>query len=445
MEAEMVPEKSNVFPRKLNVDLPRAEKAEGVYIVDDRGRKYLDASGGAVVANLGQGREEIARAVYDQLMSFYYAHPTMFSSSSVETLASKLAMHSAGDLGRFYFLSSGSEAVEASIKMARQAQLALGKPQKHRLIARWKSYHGLTLGALSAMGRTSFRVPYAPMLPEVEHIAPPYCYRCFYELEYPGCGLRCARALEDAILSVGPEIVSAFLGETVSGATIAGVVPPPGYWSLIRSICDRYGVLLILDEVMCGMGRTGTWFAYQDFDVKPDMVTLGKGLSGGSLPLSAVGVKAELYDAVAASGGFVHGGTFSHHPVTAAAGVAAVDILEREELVERAASMGKILGRLLSERLGQNRHVGDIRGKGLLWGVEIVADRDSKRPYPRSEKTVERLWRGLFERGVIVYSSIGLAGYDGDALIVSPPFVIKERELVEIVEKLGSVIESVLG
>ncbi len=441
----MVPEQNNVFPRKIGAALPHAKRAEGAYIVDDRGRRYLDASGGAVVANLGQGREEIARAVYDQLMSCYYAHPTMFTSSSVEKLAGRLAAHSGGDLSRFYFLSSGSEAVETSIKMARQVNLALGRPQKHRLISRWKSYHGLTLGALSAMGRTAFRVPYAPMLTEVEHIAPPYCYRCFYELKYPECRLRCARALEDVIVSLGPDIVSAFLGETVSGATIAGVVPPTGYWPLIRSICDRYDVLLILDEVMCGMGRTGSWFAYQDFDVKPDIVTLGKGLSGGSLPLSAAGVKGALYDAVAASGGFVHGGTFSHHPVTAAAGVAAVGILEREQLVERAAQMGKLLGELLLERLGQNKHVGDIRGKGLLWGVEIVSDRESKEPYPRKEKTVERLWRALFENGVIVYSASGLAGPDGDALIVAPPFIIQENELTEIVEKLSSAIESVLG
>jgi hypothetical protein len=445
MEAGMVREKSHVFPRKLDVVLPRAEKAEGVYIVDERGRRYLDASGGAVVANLGQGREEIGRAVYEQLMACYYAHPTMFTSSPVQTLAARLAEHSGGDLGRFYFHSSGSEAVETGIKMARQVQLALGRPQKHRLIARWKSYHGLTLGALSAMGRTAFRAPYAPMLPEVEHIAPPYCYRCFYELEYPGCGLRCARALEDTIVSLGPEIVSAFLAETVSGGTLAGAVPPPGYWPLIRSICDRYDVLLVLDEVMCGMGRTGRWFAYQDFDVKPDMVALGKGLSGGSLPLSATGVREGLYDALAASGGFVHGGTFTHHPVTAAAGVAAVTILERERLVERAAKMGDVLGRLLSERLGQNRHVGDIRGKGLLWGVEIVADRESRRPYPRREKVVERVWRALFENGVIVYSASGLAGVDGDALIVAPAFIIKEKELDEIVAKLGSAIDSVLG
>jgi hypothetical protein len=445
MEAAMVSGKSNVFPRKMGVELPRVERAEGVYIVDDRGRRYLDASGGAVVANLGQGRKEIAQAVYDQLMSCHYAHPTMFNSSPVENLAERLAVHAEGELERFYFLSSGSEAVEASIKMARQVQLVLGRPQKHRLISRWKSYHGLTLGALSAMGRTAFRVPYAPMLAEVEHIAPPYCYRCFYELEYPACGLRCARALEDVILNLGPDIVSAFLAETVSGATIAGVVPPPGYWSLIRRICDRYDVLLILDEVMCGMGRTGVWFAYQDFDVKPDIITLGKGLSGGSLPLSAVGVKGELYDAMAASGGFVHGGTFSHHPVTSSAGVAAVDILEREKLVEHAGKMGKVLGNLLSERLGKNEHVGDIRGKGLLWGVEIVADRKSKLPFPRNEKTVERLWRSLFENGVIVYSASGLAGYDGDALIVAPPFIIRENELIEIVEKLGLAIEGVLG
>ncbi len=434
----------NLFPRSLG-QLPKAVRAEGVWVFDDQGRRYLDASGGAVVVNLGHGRPEVVQAMCEQLGKGYYFHPTMFTSQPAEELAGALARHAPPGLKRFYFLSGGGEAVEAAIKLARQIHLAHGQGQRHKLIARWKSYHGLSLGALAATGRTSFRAPFAPLLPETLHIPAPYCLRCAFGLSQPECGLRCALALEETILSEGPDTISAFLAETVSGATIAGVPPPPGYWPLVREICDRYGVLLIHDEVLCGMGRTGKWFASQHYDTWPDIMVLGKGLSGGAVALSAVATSEEHFQAVQNAGGFVHGGTFSHHPVACAAGVAAVGVLEKENLVERAARVGAELGRSLAERLAGLEHVGEVRGLGMLWGVELVADKQRLAPYPRDQKVAERLARHLMTQGVIVYKSTGLAGMDGDALVIAPPFVITRPQIDSVVETVGRAIEVVLG
>ena len=272
--------KGHVFPRRLEPPLPMAFKADGVWIEDHLGRRYLDATGGAVVVNVGHGREAIARAVYDQIRTCDYVHPTMMTTPAVEKLAAALSGHAPEGIERFYFLSGGGEANEAAIKLARQIHLASGRPEKFRLVSRWQSYHGLTLGALSAMGRTSFRVPFAPLLTDAVHIPPPYCLRCTFGLSYPGCALRCATALEDAIQNLGPETVSAFMAETVSGGSLAAYPPPEGYLTAVRDICSRYDVLLILDEVLCGMGRTGQWFACQHEGVSPDLVTLGKGLAG---------------------------------------------------------------------------------------------------------------------------------------------------------------------
>jgi len=435
----------NVFWRKLKGDLPQAAKAEGVWLIDEKGKRYLDASGGAVVVNVGHGRQEIAQAVYEQMQKCYYAHPTMFGSQVVEDLAGALARHAPAGMERFYFLSGGGEAVETAIKLARQIHLTMGRPQKIRLISRWKSYHGLTLGALAAAGRTGFRTPFIPLLPEVVHIAPPYCLRCFYGLKYPGCGVRCALALEDVIQNLGAEVVSAFLGETISGATLAAYPPPPEYWPLIREICDRYEVLMIQDEVMVGMGRTGRWFASQHYQAVPDMITMGKGITSGSLALSAVGVQIRHFEAVRAGAGFTHGGTFTHHPVAAAAGLAVVGILEREKLVERAAALGERLGQSLKERLKNSPYVGDVRGKGMIWGVELVADKKTLKPFARKEQAAERVWQELFDNGVIVYRGVGLAGIDGDAFLVAPPFIITEKEIDLAVEKIGQAIERVLG
>lgn len=420
----------NVFPRVLNKELPFAEKAKGVWIEDTEGKRYLDASGGAIVVNIGHGRKEIAKAVHDQMLKYHYIHPTMINAPVVEELANALSRHTPEGINRFYFLSSGSEAVEAAIKMARQIQMARGNHQKFQLISRWKSYHGLTMGALSAMGRTTFREPYAPMLKDAVHIPPPYCLRCSYGLTYPQCNLRCALALEEVIENLGPDTVSAFLAETVSGGTLAAYPPPDGYFQVIRNICDKYKVLLILDEVMCGMGRTGRWFASKHYQVVPDIVTMGKGLSGGTLALSGIGVRDEHFDAIREKGGqFVHGGTFSHHPVAAAAGLAVVRILERENLVSAAHEKGRQLGNLLIKHLADHPHVADVRGIGMMWGVELVKDKATNTPFARKEKIAERLWELIFNRGVIVYKSTGLAGKDGDAFLVAPPFIITDEEL----------------
>ncbi len=435
-----------VFHRVLDKPLPLAKNSKGVWIETADGRRYLDASGGAVVVNVGHGRHEIAQAVFEQLCALSYVHPTMFTSSALEDLAESLAAHAPQGLDRFYFISSGSEAVETAIKLARQIQIARGNRDRQVLISRWKSYHGLTLGALAAAGRTSFRLPFYPMFRDAVHIPPAYCLRCSYGLTYPACRLRCATALDETIQNIGPDVVSAFVAETVGGASLAICPPPPGYWPLVREICDRHQVLLILDEVMCGMGRTGKWFAVEHYDVVPDIMVLGKGISGGTLALSAVATSSAHMDIIRRNGGnFVHGGTFSHNSIACAAGLAAVRILEDEGLVERAARLGLYLEHTLKEALTACPYVGDIRGIGMMWGVELVKDREKLTPYPRSEKIAEKLWQALFDRGYILYKSTGLAGTDGDGLIVAPPFVISEEEILQVADNLREAIYSVLA
>ena len=437
---------SSVFPRRLDRQLPVAVSGDGVWITDTSGKRYLDASGGAVVVNLGHARHEIAQAVNEQLGRLYYAHPVMFTCQPAEDLAAALAVHTPGDLDRFYFMTSGSEANETAIKLARQIHQSQGRPEKTVLISRWRSYHGLSLGALAATGRAAFKTPYMPLIHNAVHIPPPYCLRCSYGLSYPACDLRCAQALDETIHNLGPQVVSAFMLEPVSGATLACYPPQKGYLELIRDICDHHQVLLIFDEVMTGMGRTGVWFAGGRYGVTPDMMTIGKGLTGGSLALSAVAVRERLYQAVQEGlGTFVHGGTYSHHPVGCAAGLAAVRILENEALVERSEQMGKVLGRELNEHLAGSPFVGDIRGMGMLWGLELVADKKTMAPFPRADKVTERLWEHLFENGVIVYKAVGLAGIDGDALVVAPPFIIEQEQIQHVALAIAQAITKVLG
>lgn len=433
----------NVFRRQLTRPLPTVAQASGNWIMDAEGRRWLDAAGGPLVVNVGHGRPEIAEAVRAQILAADYVHPTMFTGDPVERLATRLASRAPEGIRRFYFMCSGSEAVETAIKLARQIHLEHGRSGRHQLVARWKSYHGLTLGALSATGKPSMRAPFAPLLTETIHIPPPYCLRCAFGLSFPDCRLRCAAALEEAIYAAGPDNVSAFLGETVSGATLAAVVPPPGYWAAIREICDRHGVLLILDEVLCGLGRTGHWFASEAFDVIPDMVTLGKGLAGGVIALSAVGVRESHYAAIAhGSGAFIHGGTFSHHQVAAAAGNAVLDILENEGLVTRVALTGRELGDRLRKALASHPHVGDIRGMGFLWGVEMVRDRTTLEPFPRRLRVAETAWREAFDAGVLFYTASGFASRgDGDALLVGPPFGVSDKEMDTAVSTLARAID----
>jgi len=435
----MVDIPGNVFPRRLDRRLPMAQKAHGIYIEDENQKHYMDASGGAIVVNAGHGREQIARAIYNQILSHDYIHPTMFTTQPVEMLATCLAQKAPGDINRFYFFSGGSEANEAAIKLARQIHVETGNETKYQLIGRWKSYHGLTLGSLAATGRTSFKTCFTPLLKENLHIPAPYCYRCSFGLTYPSCRVRCAMALDEMIENAGPKTISAFIAETIPGATIAACFPPEEYLKTIAEICHHHNVLLILDEVMCGMGRTGEWFACNHFDVVPDIITLGKGLAGGAIALSAFGVKENHFNTIKNnSGTFMHGGTFSHHAVAAAGGLALFDILDQENLVQRVKTKGEKLGTLLKTHLLPLAQVGDVRGKGFLWGIEIVADKKTRMPFKRSLKITEGLWEALFEKGYITYKSTGLAGVDGDALVIAPPYIIGDDDMEMLIQAIKS-------
>jgi len=435
----------HVFYRRLDKVLPRALRAEGVWIYDEKGKRYLDASGGPICLNIGHGRSEVARAMWRQAREVAYVHGTMFSTGSVEELARRLVSHAPEGIERFYFCAGGGEAVETAVKLSRQVHLAKGDRERYRLISRWQSYHGATLGALSATGKPSMRDPFIPMLLPVVHIPPPYCLRCFYGLTYPGCGIRCAYALEEAVKQEGPNTISAFLAETICGATLGAVVPPREYYDIISSICRRYGIFLILDEVMCGLGRTGAWFAAEHYGLKPDFLVLGKGLSGGYIPLSAVGCRREYMEIIQEkAGNFMHGHTYSHHPVAAAAGVATLEILERENLVARAQHLGVHLEEILKP-LRQLANVGDVRGRGLMWAVEFVKDKNTLEPFDRSKKVTERLYDHLMDSGIITYKCTGFAGGNGDALMLGPPFIIEREELGMAVQAIGEAVEKVLG
>ncbi|MBW1733708.1 MAG: aspartate aminotransferase family protein [Deltaproteobacteria bacterium] len=438
-------DKSSVFHRRLDRDLPTAVQARGVWITDREGKQYLDASGGPVCVNVGHGRQEVVEAMAAQAARVDYVHGPMFTTETVETLAKRLASHAPGSIDRFYFCSSGCEAIETAMKLARQIQTARGESGRYRVISRWYSYHGSTLGALSATGKPGMRNPFIPMLPPSIHIPPPYCLRCHYHLTYPECHLRCAHALDEAIRREGKDTISAFLTETILGSTIGAVVPPREYYEIISAICQDNGVLLILDEVMCGMGRSGTWFGAEHYGIEPDMMVLGKGLNGGYAPLSAVGCRRSHLDLLRQHrGNFIHGHTFSHHPVAAAAALAVVDILERENLVERAHDLGKYLGKALTT-LSDHPHVAEVRGIGMMWAIEFAEEKGTLKTFPRKEKVTERVWDSLMESGVITYKCIGFAGGEGDAIMIAPPFTIKKKELDLVMETMGSVLEKVLG
>ena len=418
-----------MFHRRIDRPIPRAVKAEGVWIYDETGKKYLDACGGPICVNVGHGRAEIAEAMSLQAKELAYVHGTMFTSDPVETLASRLAAHSPEGINRFYFCSSGCEAIETAIKLARQIHIANGELDRYRIISRWNAYHGATLGALSATGKTSMREPFLPLLAPSIHIPPPYCLRCHFGLSYPGCGTRCAHALDEAIWNEGRKTISAFLAETVLGSTIGAVVPPPEYYAIVRDICNHHGILLILDEVMCGMGRTGKWFGLDHYGITPDMITLGKGLNGGYAALSAIGCKKTHIDVLRENpGNFIHGHTFSHHAVAAAAALAVVNLLENEKLVEQAESRGHYLEQCLMP-LSDHPHVGQIRGIGLMWAIEVVRDKKSLEPYPSKDKITERLAEQLMDMGILIYKCTGFSNGDGDAIMLGPPFIISESEI----------------
>lgn len=428
---------SAVFYRVLDRELPMIVRGEGVWLYDSEGRAYLDACGGAYVANLGHGVSVVAEAVAEQIKKVAYVNGTAFTNEPVEALAAELRTLSPRGLDYAYFLSSGSEAVEAALKLARQHHVEAGQPTRHKIIARTPGYHGNTLLALSASAREHYKKMYGPWLVPVRMIAAPYPYRLA-----PDDPAMTGDALEQAILEEGPETVAAFIAEPVGGSSTGGSVPPPGYWRRVREICDRHGVLLIADEVLTGAGRTGRWAAVEHFDVVPDIMTMGKGLSGGYVPLSAVITSERVVAPIAkGSGAFKHAQTFSHTPAICAAGLAAVRHIKGHGLVERSASMGEVLHERLRALLDLPG-VGDVRGLGLLGGVEFVADKASREPFARELKVAETLVAEAQADGLVLWSNIGHAdGVRGDLVMVAPPFIITEAEIDELVRRLGAAIE----
>lgn len=441
----------HVFYRHMAHAHPAIDYGRGSTLVDTDGRQYLDATGGPLVVNIGHGVAAVAAAMAAQASRVAYVHGSLFTTDVLETYSRRLAPRVPLADPRFFYLSGGAEAVEAAVKFARQLQVARGEATRDLIVSRWGSYHGATLGALALSGKASMRALFAPMFRDMPHVEPPYCYRCPFLLGGPAalspagceaCGAACARALETEILRQGPGRVAAFIAEPVGGATLGAVVPPAGYWPLVRDICDRHGVLLIADEVLTGFGRTGAWFALEPLGARPDVMVMGKGATGGYFPLSILAVRgADVETIRRAHGDFNHGGTFSHHAVGAAAALATLDILEADDLVARAAALGPRLGSELHAALEDVPAVGDIRGLGLLWAVELVAGRETKEPYPAESRLAERVCARAGELGVLFYPGYGGAdGVRGDHIMIAPPFVITEPELDTIVSVLRRAI-----
>jgi hypothetical protein len=439
---------SKVFPRNCKTSLPLAVQGDGVYIVDSTGKRYLDASGGAAVSCLGHSNARVIDAIKTQLDRLAFAHTGFFSSVPAEALAELLIQEAPGALDRVYLVSGGSEAVEAAIKLARQYCLEIGEPSRHRVIARQQSYHGNTLGALAVGGNMWRREPFAPLMIDTTHISPCYAYRGQQpgesEFDY---GQRVANELEAEILRLGADQVMAFIAEPVVGATLGAVPPVEGYYKRIRQICDQYGVLLILDEVMCGMGRTGSLFACEQDGIAPDIMTIAKGLGAGYQAIGAMLCSDRIYQAIEqGSGFFQHGHTYIGHPAACAGGLAVLmEILERG-LIERVQQQGSRLRAALQDRFGEHPNVGDIRGRGLFIGIEFVSDRANKTPFAAQQGIHKKFKQAAFNAGLICYPMGGtIDGRQGDHVLLAPPFIIEDQHINEIVDKLDQTLVTTLA
>lgn len=431
-----------VFPRVFGRTLPIVEHGEGATLYAADGRSYLDAAGGAIVVNVGHGRRSVADVMAAQAARVAYAHGTSFTSVALETYAAELGEILPLDAPAIYPVSGGSEAIETALKMARAYHLARGEAGRQIVISRWGSYHGNSLGALDLSGRQPLRRPYEAWLGRFRHVSAAYPYRAGEpRANALGDVTELAAELERMILSAGPGTVAAFVAEPIVGATLGAVVPPDGYWPAIADVCRRHGVLLVVDEVMTGFGRTGRWFGVDHWGVRPDLLVAAKGATSGYWPFGFVAAAGHVYEAIAV-GGFVHGFTFSHSITGAAVAREVLRILRDEDLVTASAAKGEQLLGLLAERLGEHRHVGEIRGRGLLVGLEIVEDRASRAPFSRAERRTEAVVLAARERGVLVYSGTGNAnGVDGDLVLLGPPFVVTADELVRIADGVAGAVD----
>jgi len=426
--------KDNVFYRNSRKSYPTAVRGQGIYIYDSTGKRYIDGSAGAAVVGIGHGVKEITEAMVRQAEKISFAHGSQFTTEASIELASKLIRLAPEGMTRVYFLSGGSEAIETAVKLARQYQVERGKPEKFKVISRWTSYHGNTLGALALSGHSGRRRLYLPLMLHTPHIAPAYCYRCPFGLQPEGCSLECAADLEKTIRYEGPDSVSAFIAEPMVGATAGALVPRDGYFQKIREICDRHDVLFISDEVMTGMGRTGKNFGIDHWKVKPDMIVAAKGLSSGYTPMGAVVVKEEIHRVIQeGSGAFIHGHTYSQNPLSGAIGCAVVDYLVKHDLISRSAEMGKYFHRALKS-LEHHSFVGDVRGKGLFAGIEFVKDKKTKETFDPKLKLNGLIGNRAFEKGLITYPGGGGAdGIRGDHILLAPPLIITEEQINDLV------------
>jgi len=433
---------SHVFHRVLTRTLPRAVAAEGVWIEDADGKRYLDGAGGAIVVGVGHGDRSLVDAMAEQSARTSYVHATAFTTDALESYADAVAPLLPMDDPRIYPVSGGSEAVETAIKLARAFHLARGEASRTLVIGRRSSYHGNTLAALDAGGKDALRRPYEPWLGRFQHVDAAYEFRCANPGHPAGCGAWHAERLERAIVEAGPSTVAAFIAEPVAGATLAAAVPTDDYWPAVAEVCRRRGVLLIADEVMTGFGRTGRWFGADHWGVRPDVLTSGKGSTSGYFPFGFAACSGEVFEAVRKHG-FVHGFTWSHNGVGAAVAHAALRRLQDGDLVEASARQGERLLKSLSSALADEPSVGDVRGIGLMVGVELVADRPSKAPFPRALQATEQVVAAAREAGLLLYSSTGhVDGRDGDLVMLGPPFVISDEECDLVVERTAAAIAS---
>jgi adenosylmethionine-8-amino-7-oxononanoate aminotransferase len=439
---------TRVLHRSIVQDYPVAASGDGIHIYDTTGKAYIDASGGAAVSCLGHRHPDVLAAMHAQLDKLAYAHTSFFTSEAAEELGEDLIAHAPPDIGHVYFVSGGSEAIEAALKMARQYFVEKGQPQRRHFIARRQSYHGNTLGALAVGGNAWRRQQFAPLLIEAHHVSPCFEYRGRRPDETAGqYGERLVRELETKLDELGPETVIAFVAETVGGATSGAIPPVEAYFKGIRELCSRHGILLILDEVMCGMGRTGTLYACEQEGIAPDLIAVAKGLGGGYAPIGAVLVGDKVFGAFEkGSGLFQHGHTYMGHPLACAAALAVQRVIRRDGLLLNVRRQGEHLARRLAERFGNHHHVGDVRGRGLFQAIELVLDRDSKEPFDPKLRLHARIKREAMARGLMVYPMGGtIDGARGDHVLLAPPFVIDAAAVDIIVARLGDAVDAAVA
>jgi len=439
---------THIFHRAPHAKLPIAVAGDGVEIIDAEGRRYIDACGGAAVSCLGHSNQRVIEAIKRQAQELPYAHTAFFSTQAAEELADHLIAAAPQGLSHVYFVSGGSEAIEAAMKLARQYFVEIDQPQRRHFIARRQSYHGNTLGALAIGGNAWRREPFLPLLIEAHHVNPCYAYREQRSDESESqFAQRLADELEQKILALGPDSVAAFVAETVVGATMGAVPPVQEYFKKIRAVCDKYGVLLILDEIMCGMGRTGYLYACEEDGVAPDILTIAKGLGAGYQAIGATLVSETIYQAITGGSGFFqHGHTYIGHATACAAALEVQRVIADDKLLENVQARGEQLRGLLRKHYAQHPYIGEIRGRGLFLGIEFVQDRDTKAPFDRKQKLNAVIKSEAMQRGLMVYPMGGtIDGARGDHVLLAPPFICSPRQIEEIVSRLSDAVDAALS